>query len=71
MRNGSTTPGLSSYSIPLYPELKDLDSMISDNSQIPQPKISTFSYEFMAGDKAKYRLFVCFLGYESLKGESP
>ena len=41
------TPSLSSYSIPLYPELKDLDSMISDNSQVTQPKITTCSYNFM------------------------
>ena len=51
------TPSLSSYSIPLYPELKDLDSMISDNSQVTQPKITTFSYKFIAGGKAKCRLF--------------
>ncbi len=51
------TPSLSSYSIPLYPELKDLDSMISDNSQVTQPKITTFSYNFIAGGKAKCRLF--------------
>jgi len=51
------TPSLSSYSIPLYPELKDLDSMISDNSQVTQPKITIFSYNFIAGGKAKCRLF--------------
>ena len=52
-----TNPGLSSYSISLYPELKDLDSMISDNSQVTQPKITIFSYNFIAGGKEKCRLF--------------
>ena len=51
------TPSLSSYSIPLYPELKDLDSMISDNSQVTQPKITIFSYNFIADGKAKCHLF--------------
>ena len=62
MRNGSTTPGLSSYSTPLYPELKDLDSMMPDNSQVTQPKLTTFSYNFKAGGKAKCRLFFMFPG---------
>ena len=57
-----TNPGLSSYSISLYPELKDLDNMMPDNSQIPQPKITTFSYNFIAGGKAKCRLFFMFHG---------
>jgi len=62
VRNGSTTPGLSSYSTPLYPELKDLDSMMPDNSQVTQPKLTTFSYNFKAGGKAKCRLFFMFPG---------
>lgn len=51
------TPSLSSYSIPLYSELKDLDSMISDNSQVTQPKTTSFSYNFIAGGKVKCYLF--------------
>ena len=47
------TPGLSSYSISLYPELKDLDSMMPDNSQVTQPKITIFSYNSIAGGKSK------------------
>ena len=63
-----TNPGLSSYSISLYPELKELESMMPDNSQIPQPKISTFLYEFIAGGKAKCRLFLMFPGELVSKG---
>jgi len=56
------TPGLSSYSISLYPELKDLDSMMPDNSQVTQPKLTIFSCNFKAGGKAKCRLFFMFPG---------
>ena len=31
--------------------------MISDNSQVTQPKITIFSYNFIAGGKAKCHLF--------------
>ena len=66
------TPSLSSYSIPLYSELKDLDSMISDNSQVTQPKITTFSYNFMQVAKQNAICFLqCALLRTFLKGESP
>ena len=62
------TPGLSSYSISLYPELKDLDSMMPDNSQVTQPKLTIFSCNFKAGGKAKCRLFFMFPGELVSKG---
>lgn len=58
------TPSLSSYSIPLYPELKDLDSMISDNSKVTQPKITTFSYNFMQVAKQNAACFFCIKAYQ-------
>ena len=42
--------------------------MMPDNSQIPQPKITTFSYNFIAGGKAKCRLFFMFFGELVSKG---
>ena len=58
-----TTPSLQTYSILFYLKVKqgkDLDSTIYDNKQILQPKITTFSYNFIAGGKAKCRLFFMF-----------
>ena len=42
--------------------------MVSDNSQVTQPKLTTFSYNFKAGGKAKCRLFFMFPGELVSKG---
>ena len=59
------TLSLSSYSIPLYPELKELDSMMPDNSQVTQPKITTFSYNFMQVAKQNATCFFCIKPYQT------